>query len=185
MSVRGFHFLILTLVACVAVIAAISDLRWRRIPNALTLPAVILGISLHTLRSGWEGLAFSLWGMAIGGSVLLFFYILGGMGAGDVKLMAGIGALAGTRLVLSVLVLTAIAGGIMAIGKLIVRYRKPYQVKKMVDQAGTHADTVAGEIHETRHAGGSPMKETIPYGVAIAAGTLLSLIFVMVSGGSS
>jgi prepilin peptidase CpaA len=166
----GFSVLALVLATWIAVIAAVWDLRWRRIPNVLTIPAVVSGIALHGVQSGRGGLVSSLWGMAIGGGVLLVFYILGGMGAGDVKLMAGIGALVGARLIFPVLVFMGVAGGIMAMGKLIVRYS---QVRATLAQVG-------GD----RQPGGGPMKETMPYGVAIAAGTLISLILLVVAGRS-
>jgi len=175
-NVGSFRFWVLLLVAVVAATAAVFDIRQRRIPNALTIPAMLAGIAIHTARSGWDGFTFSLLGMAIGGGVLLLFFVFGGMGAGDVKLLAGIGALGGFRFVISVLVLTGVAGGIMAMGKLIVWHRRRSQTAKEVKSSELPADSKVGD---------SPLKETMPYGVAIAVGTLVSVIMVIVSGGSS
>ncbi|MFH1312003.1 MAG: A24 family peptidase [Candidatus Eisenbacteria bacterium] len=172
----SFRFWILLLMVCVAATAAIFDLRQRRIPNALTVPAMLAGIVIHTARSGWGGFTFSLLGLAIGGGALLLFFVFGGMGAGDVKLLAGIGALGGLSFTLSVLVLTGVAGGIMAIGKLIVWHRRPSTAVKDVKPSEFPADSKIGD---------SPLKETMPYGVAIAIGTLASVIMVIVNGGSS
>ena len=176
MIVGSFGFWILSVVGSVAVIAAVFDLRQRRIPNALTVPAMLAGILIHTSRSGWDGLTFSLLGLAIGGGVLLIFLILGGMGAGDVKLMAGIGALGGFHLAISVLVLTGVAGGIMAIAKIIIWHWRPSAAAKDLKPPGSPADSKAGD---------SPLKETMPYGVAIAIGALVSVIMVIVTGGTS
>jgi prepilin peptidase CpaA len=185
MSIPGFGSLIFILAAGVAVTAAVYDLRYRRIPNALTMPALLSGIVLHTVRSGWDGLLFSLWGMAIGGGVLLAFCIVGGMGQGDVKLMGGIGALVGSRLALSVLIFMGIAGGIMAMGKLAVSYRRRYRIEKKRKLTSARSGATVGSAGEGRQAGDNPMKETMPYGVAIAAGTIVSLVLVMVARGAS
>lgn len=179
----GFSVLALALATWIAVIAAVWDLRWRRIPNVLTIPAVVSGIALHGVQSGRGGLVSSLWGMAIGGGVLLVFYVLGGMGAGDVKLMAGIGALVGARLILPVLVFMGVAGGIMAMGKLIVRYGNRREMQK-VELTDSRARATLAQVGGDRQLGGDPMKETMPYGIAIAAGTLISLILLVVAGGS-
>jgi len=176
MNMGSFGFWVLLLVAGLAVTAAVFDLRQRRIPDVLTVPAVLAGITIHTARSGWDGLVFSLLGIAIGGGALLLFFIIGGMGLGDVKLMAGIGALGGFRFAISVLVLTGVAGGIMAIGKLIVWYRKKSAKEKDVKLSEFPADSRVGD---------SPLKETMPYGVAIAVGALVSVIMVIVTGGRS
>jgi len=158
------------------VIAAVFDLRQRRIPNALTVTAMLAGILIHTTRSGWDGFTFSLLGLAVGGGALLIFFVFGGMGAGDVKLMAGIGALVGFRFAISVLVLTGVAGGIMAIGKMISWHWRPSAAAKELKPPEFPADSRAGD---------SPLKETMPYGVAIAIGTLVSVIMVIVTGGRS
>jgi prepilin peptidase CpaA len=173
MSVSVSGLLGLILAAGVAVVAAVCDIRWRRIPNWITVPAIVSGVALHMVRSGWHGLATSLWGMVIGGGILLVFYILGGMGAGDVKLMGGIGALLGPRLVLAALVLTGIAGGFMAMGKLVARYGRRHGSQKP-ELTGKQSQYKVEAVMEDGIEE-DPMKETIPYGVAIAAGTILSL----------
>ncbi len=182
-SMPDYRFLSLLLAAFVAVIAAAFDLRRRTIPNVVTAAAVVAGIALHTARSGWAGFTFSLLGVAVGGGALLLFYLLGGMGAGDVKLMGGIGALVGAGLVFYILVYTGVAGGIMAMVKLIMRRRKQNEVDRAICPSGRPDDAEVGEACRRRQAGGNPMKETMPYGVAIAAGTLLALFFDIVARG--
>ncbi len=70
----------------VLIICAITDLRQRRIPNLLTYPTIISALLAYSFIGGWDGFLFSLGGMAFGFALFLLPYLLGGMGAGDVKL---------------------------------------------------------------------------------------------------
>ena len=75
--------------------AAVIDGLKLKVPNWLTFPMIISGwIYSATLSpwAGWDGLLYSLWGTAVGMALLLPAYAIGGMGAGDVKLLAGVGA---------------------------------------------------------------------------------------------
>ena len=95
--------------------AGISDLRTRRIPNWLTLPAFLLGILLNGFLDGVPGVLHALGGFV--GAFLIYFllYTLRAMGAGDVKLMAAVGAVVGWSVWLRIFLVTAILGGICAI----------------------------------------------------------------------
>lgn len=93
-------------------IAAFTDIRESRIPNWLTGSLAIFGVSVHTIVDGWPGFLFSVQGMAIGLLCLIFFYIKGGMGAGDVKLLAAIGAVLGTLQVVYAFCFAALLGGL-------------------------------------------------------------------------
>jgi prepilin peptidase CpaA len=105
--------LLLTLVT----VAAIYDLRYRRIPNWLTLPGLLLGIALNSfLADHWlDGLMFSLKGLGLGFGLYFGLYALRAMGAGDVKLMAVVGAIAGWQYWLIIFVFTALLGGLLAV----------------------------------------------------------------------
>jgi prepilin peptidase CpaA len=96
-------------------IAAVTDCRARRIPNWLTLPAIIGGLVYHTTISGFEGFLFSIEGLILGFTLLIIFYLAGGMGAGDIKLMGAVGSLLGPKGVFFVFLYAAIVGGIIAI----------------------------------------------------------------------
>jgi prepilin peptidase CpaA len=98
-----------------ASIAAVCDVRTRRIPNLLTGPAVLLGLLLHLTLGGPGQAGWAFAGGLIGGGVFLVFYLAGGMGAGDVKLMAAVACLAGAHSVPHLLVATAIMGGMLAL----------------------------------------------------------------------
>jgi prepilin peptidase CpaA len=95
--------------------AGIIDLRVRRIPNWLTFTAALLGIALNSFLFETAGLWMSLKGMGL--AMLIYFplYLLRGMGAGDVKLMMAVGAIAGPANWLGILFLTACFGAVAAI----------------------------------------------------------------------
>jgi prepilin peptidase CpaA len=96
----------------VVLAAAVSDVRAFRIPNALTFPALIAGLAYHALRGGWGELQSSLTAVMVGGGLLLLLYALGLMGAGDVKLMAAVGAWLGMPGTYDVFVISALATGV-------------------------------------------------------------------------
>jgi prepilin peptidase CpaA len=99
----------------VLAIATVTDLRSRRIPNWLVLPFMVAGICVSGWLHGWPGIGHSLSGLAVGAAVLGVLYWLGGMGMGDLKLCAAIGAWVGPTQLLFALVITSMVGGIMAL----------------------------------------------------------------------
>lgn len=105
-----------------AAVATVTDLRSFRIHNLLTLPLFGAGLLFHGLTGGGEGLVNSLFGALFGFAVPFLFFLMGGMGAGDVKLMACVGAWLGMPLTYYVVVASACAGGIYA-AVLIVLYQ--------------------------------------------------------------
>ena len=78
-----------------ALLGAAFDLKSRRIPNFITGPALLLGLSLHLALDGWRGLLAAFAAVLLCGAIFLLFYLAGGMGAGDVKLIAAVGCIAG------------------------------------------------------------------------------------------
>ncbi len=98
-----------------AALAVYTDLRWRIIPNRLTLPAIALGLALGFLGSGWHGLLMSGLGFLTGMALLILPFAVGKMGGGDVKLMGALGAWLGCYAVLNVALYSALAGGVLAI----------------------------------------------------------------------
>ena len=102
-------------VAAVGLIAAIVDVRVFKVHNLLTIPLAISGIVFHSMHAGVAGLGFSLSGMLIGFASLIVFYALGGVGAGDVKLMAGVGAWLGGWVTVNVVILAGLAAGLYSL----------------------------------------------------------------------
>src|SRR4051795_2302757 len=100
----------------VLAVATFTDLRSRRIPNWLVLPFLLAGVAVSAWSHGWHGLGQSLAGVGVGAAIFGTLFCLGGMGMGDVKLCAAIGAWIGPSQLLIALVVMALAGGVMALG---------------------------------------------------------------------
>ena len=99
----------------ILIISAVIDLRLQRIPNLITMPAMLIALTGHTASLGTIGLFFSLKGLLIGIGLLIIPYLMGGMGAGDAKLMGAVGAIVGAEGVLISFLFTALFGGIYAV----------------------------------------------------------------------
>jgi prepilin peptidase CpaA len=97
------------------VIATVSDIRSRKIPNWLVVPFLSAGLVVSTVTRGWHGLGQSLLGILLAAALMGILYWLGGMGMGDVKLCAAIGAWIGPGQLGVALVVMGIAGGVMAL----------------------------------------------------------------------
>jgi prepilin peptidase CpaA len=108
-------FIIDALFISFIILSACADIFYRKIFNSLTYPAIILGITLNFLYFGLKGLKFSLFGLLIGFILLVVLYILGAIGAGDVKFMAAIGSIKGAEFVLMGGLYGLIIAGIFAI----------------------------------------------------------------------
>jgi prepilin peptidase CpaA len=109
--------------AAIVLIAALFDLRYRKIPNWLALTGLLSGIFLNTYLQQWIGLRTSLLGIGVALLVYLPFYLLRAMGGGDVKLMMAVGALVGPAAWVGIFVITSILGGVIAILLLLFRGR--------------------------------------------------------------
>ena len=134
----------------VGLVASVEDLRRRQIPNWIPVLAAAGGIGIAALDGGLAGFGSALAGMIAGFAVFFAIYALGAMGGGDVKLMAGFGALLGWSLIWQASLWTAAVGGVLALGF-----------------AGVSA--LRGKPPGRRD-------EAIPYAPAIAAGCWLALI---------
>jgi len=117
------------LLIALALIAAFFDVRTHRIPNWLTLSGLLFGIALNGFLFEVAGLWYSLKGMGLAFAVYFVLYLLRGMGAGDVKLMAAVGASVGWMNWLGILFLTALIGGVaaLALAAFKGRMRKTFQ----------------------------------------------------------
>lgn len=86
---------LLIFITAVLVFASVTDIRNHRVPNWLTFSGMVVGLASYFLTGGFGGLLFSAEGLILGFALLIPFYMAGGMGAGDVKLLAAVGALLG------------------------------------------------------------------------------------------
>jgi prepilin peptidase CpaA len=111
------------LLAALTLTAAIYDIRERRIPNWLVLAGMLAGIAWNLYADGWAGLAHAAEGLGLGFVLYFPLYLLKARGAGDVKLLAAVGAIAGPLNCFWVFILTAILGGIIAMAILLLRGR--------------------------------------------------------------
>ena len=149
--------------------ASVVDIRSRRIPNALTATMAGVGIGLAAAGVSGVSLGASLAGFALGLVLMLPGHAIGATGAGDVKLMAAIGAIVGPALVVSSFLFTAVAGGVLAIAVAIRRQRLGATL------AGTgRLITAPSNAREAIKESGR--SNQFAYGPAIAVGSLLAAI---------
>jgi prepilin peptidase CpaA len=99
----------------VVLIAVAWDLSTRRIPNFLTFGAALAGLIVHGYSGGWSGAGMALAGWAVGAACFLPVFMLRGMGGGDVKLLAAIGAWIGPAATVWVALFSSIAGGVLGL----------------------------------------------------------------------
>ena len=154
--------------AVVLVAAVWTDLHSGLIPNRLTFPAIGLALLAHAWLGGLPGILFSMAGLGTGFGLFILLYLAGGMGAGDVKLMAAIGAILGTYGVLVSGMLAIMVGGIYALGAMCYQWGFIETGRKLA-LATYGAFLTRGEVRS--HDLQLPFR--LRYGLAIAAGTLL------------
>lgn len=109
------HAIPIGIVLAAGFVAAVTDI-WRfRVYNVLTIPLFLTGILYHVMMAGWEGLALSMGGALFGLLILIVPYLAGLMGAGDVKLLTGVGAWLGFTYTLHVFVISSFVTGFYAL----------------------------------------------------------------------
>jgi prepilin peptidase CpaA len=158
------------LASAVAVIAAITDIRDRRIPNRITYPAMVAGLVFQVGGYGWRGVLLSLTGGLLFGGVFLLFHLVRAMGAGDVKLAAALGCIIGPAGSWQVMFFTAVAGAALAIVVMVFTGRVLQTLRSTLGVVGFHA--LHGlQTHPVVNLE-NPSAARLPYGLAFAAGTL-------------
>jgi prepilin peptidase CpaA len=174
---RGFlnHWPI-WIVSITLVVAAVIDGLKLKVPNWITFPMIIAGwIYSATCVAGypwWEGLLYSFAGTAVGLALLLPAYAIGGMGAGDVKLLAGVGAWVWYKDTLWAFAISAIVGGVLAIVMVLVQrswFKHQSQFWMICSEIISVRDPekLAAIAAERK-----PTMMLLPYGIPIAIGTI-------------
>ena len=147
------------------------DVRYRRIPNVFVLATLVCGVTLNALTSGTGGLTSSLGGLAFAFGLMFVLHIFGAMGAGDVKLFGAIGSVVGLGYVVPTFLVVLLTGGVLAFVSIL--------------RAGTFRTTMHRVLQifvgllpgweMPRFSVPADRSHTIPYGVAITLGSLISL----------
>jgi prepilin peptidase CpaA len=154
-------------------IAAVNDLATRRIPNRLLLAGLAGALLLRFLSlDPGQSLLAALAGMGTGLAVFLPFYLLRGMAAGDVKMMAVVGAFTGAGEVFEIAVLSWCAGGVMALLLMLLRGRLGLVIGNLGRMLRGALIPGVGIVA----AAGQASAGSMPYGLAIAAGTIVFLV---------
>ena len=149
--------------------AAWCDLQYRRIPNALTLPAVVVALCLHAVMNGWSGFLLALGGMFVASALVLPGYALGFTGAGDVKLLAAVGALLALPGALYAALLSLVLGGVLSVLLSVWRRNLSGLLKNTWGMGRWLVVRSTGAPVQAPPASG----KGIPLGVAIAVATLV------------
>lgn len=161
-------------------IASVYDYRYRRIPNVLTGPAILFGLLLHLVLGGPAQLGRSALAGLIAGGIFLIFFVIGGMGAGDVKLMTAVGCIVGTSALKDVLISTVLIGAAFAIVLAIQRGRLRQTLLNIATLARHHGSSGL-KSHPELNVGNSNTLR-LPYALPIAAGCLVAFYLVTVNG---
>jgi prepilin peptidase CpaA len=163
-------------IALLVLVAAVYDYRFRRIPNWLTLAGIIAGLCLNLILFGLVGLFGAAQALVFGFAVYFVLYLLRAMGAGDVKLMAGVSALAGPGRWFTIFVLTSLIGGATALALILIkgRFRQTFwNVGFIASQLMRFRSPAIGrEELDVKN----PKAVTLPAGVRIAAGVFAFLL---------
>ncbi|MGH9968445.1 MAG: A24 family peptidase [Pyrinomonadaceae bacterium] len=153
-----------------AIIIGYYDVRYRRIPNPFVLATLAGGLAINSIFAGLPGLYASLGGCALAFILMFMLHIFGAMGAGDVKLFAAIGAVTGAPLVVPTFFVVVITGGLLALVSII---RAGIVVSTMQRVLQIFVGMLPG-WEMPRFAIPSDRRYTIPYGVAITLGSIIS-----------
>lgn len=160
-----------SLLVIILFICVITDVAKRKIYNVIIFPGLLVAFFVQFLLGGWGDLLTSVYGFFCGLAILLIPYLMGGMGAGDVKLLALIGAVKGTTFVFATAIYMALFGAVIALAILFFRRGVITSVQAILMNYWSIRN---GWIIPFRWEKDS-LSITYPYGVAIAGGALISL----------
>src|ERR1044072_7976282 len=160
-----------TLLIPLAVLITYYDVRYRRIPNAFVLATLVSGLLINGILNGLGGLGSSVGGCLVAFAMMFALHLFGAMGAGDVKLFAAIGSVVGLSLVVPTFVIVVLTGGVLAVISTV-------RARAVVETAHRVLQILIGFLpgwQVPRFAVPADRRLTVPYGVAICLGSLISL----------
>ncbi|MCE5309342.1 MAG: A24 family peptidase [Acidobacteriales bacterium] len=164
------------LLLTVSLTAAVYDFRFRRIPNWLSVTGALAGLAVNSWIAGLAGLKASAMGLGIAFGIYFVLYLLRAMGAGDVKLMAALGAIAGPDGWIWIFLLACILGGVIAIVLLLTKGRVAttlwnvgFILKELSQFRAPYMKREELDVH-------NPKAVTLPHGVSIALGVLVFVV---------
>jgi prepilin peptidase CpaA len=159
-------------------IAAWTDVRFRKIPNWLTFSLILTGLVLNSYFNGFEGFKLSFFGLALGIFFLYIPFTVGGVGAGDVKLLGALGSLLGPTLIFQIFLASTILGGIFSV----IAAIKAGAIRNVFQRIFNRVFClVMTRSIGTKKSFGNQQLIGVPYACAIAAGTLF-VLFVLKGG---
>jgi prepilin peptidase CpaA len=176
LNMENFSIIFLSVILSMS---AVIDLKTQKIPNLITYPTMVIALAYHAALGGVDGLLFSLTGLSVGIALLLLPYLMGGMGAGDAKLMGAVGGMIGAKAVFYAFLCTAIVGGIYAL--VLILMRRTYFNFFFKKQMTTLWTLILTRKYIPDPNQGSKNRPRLCYGLAIALGTGL-YIFLNRSG---
>lgn len=159
-------------IAIILVISIMTDLRYRKILNIVTLPAILVAFIYYSFTFSLEGFFFSGQGFLVGLGLLIIPFIMGGIGAGDVKLLAAVGAWKGPIFIFYTGIYAGIIGGLIALFILLKRRELIFTLKKMLFSV-VFLKSTKGSLLNKDDVQGSL---SIPYAIPIALGALLTFL---------
>jgi len=153
-----------------AIIITYYDVRYRRIPNLFVLATLVSGLAVNTMFGGLEGLYQSLGGCALAFIMMFMLHVFGAMGAGDVKLFAAIGAVTGAHLVMPTFLVVVLTGGLLAVISIV----RAGAVRTTMHRVLQIFVGMLPGWEMPKFAVPADRRLTLPYGVAITLGSIIS-----------
>ncbi|PHS11681.1 MAG: hypothetical protein COA78_09205 [Blastopirellula sp.] len=176
--------LIPIIVVCAAIcVATVTDLRFLKVYNWLTLPLLALGLGYHTITSGWPGFTGALLNAVVIFAILFIPYMLGAMGAGDLKLVAALAAWLGTSTVFTIVSISLFATGFYSLAMLAQQQRLAdawfnfqmsiFRIRMLAQHMGNDEGERVHEMAKTSEG----RARLVPFSVMIAFGTIVTIIW--------